>query len=491
MRQHGSGSTSMSAETFMPAGRGGSLLPSGYLSTAGSQIIDASGSPVRIASVGWDGTLLANGAPDGLNATSLAAAVANMKADGFNTIRLAWNNVMLTTGAKPATGLINYKLNPDLVGLTSMQVLDKVIQAAGAAGMKVILDHHTDEGAIGTVWTNAGHQTNGLWFDSGPGSDGTDGSGNHGTVTAAKFQSDWTTLAGKYAGNSTVIGFDLDNEPGPNGKVNWGQGGPTDVQAMATTVGNAIQKVNPGALIIVEGPMAGGPGPGMPSGGPQGDLSGVATKPVMLGVANKVVYSVHEYPGDITGQVLTTGQYVGQMNAAWGYLVHQNIAPVWIGEMGLSMNGQVDANWASTLLGYMNGEFASVGGPIVSGNQQPVGGDWWRWGNTSGLVDGTVQSDWRTYRPEVQAITDQMTFIAPQAQAGVAAPQPTVPSLAATMQTSIANAIQGAFASNNGSHATVMPASSTSAMAVSASSLSLVIEDSLRSLLTSSHSVRV
>ncbi|MBN8899278.1 MAG: hypothetical protein J0H35_14060, partial [Rhodospirillales bacterium] len=31
-----------------------SLLPTGYLSTQGSQIVDASGNPVRIASIGWN-----------------------------------------------------------------------------------------------------------------------------------------------------------------------------------------------------------------------------------------------------------------------------------------------------------------------------------------------------------------------------------------------------------------------------------------------------
>ena len=44
------------SEVFAPAGRGASLLPSGYLSTNGNQVVDASGNPVRIASIGWYGT---------------------------------------------------------------------------------------------------------------------------------------------------------------------------------------------------------------------------------------------------------------------------------------------------------------------------------------------------------------------------------------------------------------------------------------------------
>lgn len=48
---------------------------------------------------------------------------------------------------------------------------------AGAVGLKVILDHHTNEGGEG------GQQANGLWYDLGPGSNGNDGAGHTGTVT--------------------------------------------------------------------------------------------------------------------------------------------------------------------------------------------------------------------------------------------------------------------------------------------------------------------
>jgi hypothetical protein len=41
---------------FRAAGRGGSLLPAGWLSTRGSRIIDEEGNVVRIASIGWYGT---------------------------------------------------------------------------------------------------------------------------------------------------------------------------------------------------------------------------------------------------------------------------------------------------------------------------------------------------------------------------------------------------------------------------------------------------
>ena len=62
------------------------------------------------------------------------------------------------------------------------------------------------------------------------------------------------TFAGHWAGNSTVIGFDLRNEPCAHTRTPalWGGQGPTDIHAMYEAVGNAILEVNPDALIICE-----------------------------------------------------------------------------------------------------------------------------------------------------------------------------------------------------------------------------------------------
>ncbi|HEY0185763.1 MAG TPA: cellulase family glycosylhydrolase, partial [Rhodopila sp.] len=406
------------------SGRGGYLLPAGYLSTKGSQIVDASGNPVRIDSIGWAGTDgVAGGAQDGLEATSLQTIMNAIKADGFNTIRIPWSNVNLT--AMPRSGLIDYSQNPDLQGLNTLQIFQKIVDYAGQIGLKIIFDHHTDDGGP-NGW--GGQQSNGLWIDSGPGTDGTDGSGTTGTITAAKFEQDWVTLASTFKGNSTVIGYDLDNEPTSAGNINWGQGGPTDIQAMYTTVGNAVEAADPGALIIAEGPQEYNP-PGEGSGmaadvaAPEGDLTGVATKPVVLNTPNKVVYSVHEYPSTISGIAADSGSaYIQQMNAAWGYLVTQNIAPVWIGEMGASLDGTADSAgsgladeqaWASTLLNYMNGKYGSQGGPTFTGNQQPIGGSWWLAGVEDGQFPDGIQTAYGVgnYRAGQQAITDQMVYV--------------------------------------------------------------------------------
>jgi aryl-phospho-beta-D-glucosidase BglC (GH1 family) len=338
--------------------------------------------------------------------------------DGFNTVRIAWSDVTLNQSPKP--GAINYDLNPDLKGLTSMQVMDKIIDYAGVIGLRVIFDHHTNDGGD-HGW--GGQQTNGLWFDRGPGTDGTDGS-NPGTVTAEQFQTNTLKLVERYRKNPTVIGYDLDNEPLSRGaggvSLNWGQGGPTDIWKMYTDLGNAILALNPKLLIICEGPQGtANTGNGMAGIGPEGDLTavggmgGVPAKPVILKIPNQVVYSVHEYDTNVYdfGANDQPSTLIPHMNNDWGYLYTRNIAPVWVGEMGSNLEKPQDRIWAQTTLDYMNGKFGAQGGPVFKDNDQPVGGSWWLWGNFPGeQTDGTLESDWATPRPDQQGITDQLLY---------------------------------------------------------------------------------
>ena len=303
-----------------------------------------------------------------------------MAASGFNAIRVSW---------------VDATLSSDLARI------QQVVAAATANGMKVIVDHHTDE--AGTPADNYGsNQLNGIWFDSGPGTDGTNGAGVTGTVTQATFLADWQTVARTFAGNSTVIGFDLDNEPFEQYGVgtassNWGGGGPTDIHAMYQNVGNAIEAIDPGALIIAEGPIDFSTLSGA-------DLRNAGSNPVVLNIPNKVVYSVHIYPTAIGGSPTDQGTpYVQLMNTAWGYLETQNIAPVWIGEIGASLDGTADSaggkladeqGWATTMVNYLNGKSGALGGPTFSGTQQGVSTDWWNWGYNPGqLPDGVLNAD--------------------------------------------------------------------------------------------------
>jgi endoglucanase len=377
-----------------PSGRGGSLLPPGFLSTRGSDFVDAWGQTVRLACIAWNGTGgKAGDALHGLWAVSFRVVLDAAKGAGFNCLRIPFSDVDINTRPANTTALgsIDFARNPELKGRTTLQIFQQLVAYAGDIGLRIIFDHHTNDGADG-------QQPNGLWFDSGPGSDGTDGAGNVGTVTAATFQRNWVQVARTFAGNATVIGFDLVNEP--EGQ-NWGQGGPTDILAMFQTVGNAIQAVNPGALIICEG-----------------DISQAGARPVVLAVPNKVVYSIHVYPTEISGDPVESegAAAIASYNRQWGYLITRNIAPVWIGEMGASMQSVNSRAWAATLLDYMNGKSGDQGGPTFSGDQQPVSGSWWLIGTEPDEPNG-LQTAWGSghYRPEQLAVTDRLLFRRPPA----------------------------------------------------------------------------
>src|SRR5262249_45234600 len=150
--------------------------------------------------------------------TPLKGLDANMQAiqqDGFNAVTLAWNDASLHTSTAPAV----------LAGM------DAVVAAAAKYDLKGILNPHNHQGepGNGNCLAQAG---NGLWYDSGPGTNNTDGCGTTGTVTQASFQADWVELAAHYKGNATVIGFDLDNEPlAYTGESTWGDGGINDIHA--------------------------------------------------------------------------------------------------------------------------------------------------------------------------------------------------------------------------------------------------------------------
>ena len=341
------------------------LLPSGYLSTSGNQFVDANGNYVRIASIGWN-----------QNFTNISANVAQMAAAGFNTIRLSWVDATLSS---------------------DLPRIQQIVAAATANGMKVILDHHTNE--AGTPADGYGHskQTD-YGIDTGPGTDGTNGVGVAGTVSAAQFQADWVrsqrrlpampllsalTSITSHWNMATPHGRELgrwrtDRHPChvPDGgqRHSGDRSRRTDYRRRADLIplGNF-------------------------------DLTQVASNPVVLNIPNKVVYSAHIYPSAIGAEPVDSGPaFVANINKAYGYMETQNIAPVWIGEIGASLDGTADSageTWRRTGLGatmvdYLNGKDGAIGGPTFTGSQQGMSTDWWDWGYNPGQYpDGVLNAD--------------------------------------------------------------------------------------------------
>jgi endoglucanase len=319
----------------------GQPLPAGYLSVSGNQIISGNGQNVRLACVGYN-------EPSGNYAADMSA-IANA---GFNCVRYPYYDASL-----------------------NLSTMDAIVSAAQASNIRVIFDHHGNEADNNCL----SQQANGLWYDlndsTGSNSNNTDGCGEPGTITYATFRQNWINIATHYAGNTTVIGFDLDNEPlvggtGTNANLTWGANtSPSaDLQAMYNDVGSAIHAVDPGALIICEGPINYTyvylNGATMPVEG-LADLTQAKTYPI--NVAGKILYSIHEYPQAISGINPDSGAtHIQGMNQGWGYLESTNTAPVFIGEMGADLdnsNGDLsdEQAWANMMVAYLNGLSGGTG----------------------------------------------------------------------------------------------------------------------------------
>ena len=139
--------------------------------------------------------VLVNITPVGSSDAASYAAYGRIAALGYNTIRIPFSNQMVEAPIVPQNIAFTNNsgpINTDLKGLNAVQDLQKIVTAAGQAGLKVILDDHRSEAGESA-------EQDGLWYTS--------------TYTSQDWINDWTTLGKMFAGNPTVIGFDLRNEP--------------------------------------------------------------------------------------------------------------------------------------------------------------------------------------------------------------------------------------------------------------------------------------
>ncbi|MDL4819512.1 cellulase family glycosylhydrolase [Actinomadura opuntiae] len=340
----------------------------GYWHTSGRQLLDADGQAVRMTGINWFGAETANYTPHGLWTRGYKDMLDQIKSLKYNTLRLPYSNQMLDPGSTPNS--IDYAKNPDLSGLNGLQVLDKIIAYAGQIGLKVVLDQHRpDSGAQSALW----------YTDAYP---------------ESRWISDWTMLARHYAGNTTVIGADLHNEP--HSPACWGCGDQAkDWRLAAERAGNAVLAANPDCLIIVEG-IDGYNGDNYWWGG---NLQGAAAYPVRLNVPNRLVYSAHDYATSVYPQPWFSdpsfpSNLAGIWDKDWGYLYKNNVAPVLLGEFGTTLADPRDQTWLRTLLSYLG---TGTGG---------ISFTYWSWNPNSGDTGGILNDDWTTVNTTKQAYLD-------------------------------------------------------------------------------------
>ncbi|NUO58644.1 MAG: cellulase family glycosylhydrolase, partial [Hamadaea sp.] len=118
----------------------------GYLHTNGSKLVDSTGATVRLTGINWFGMETDNRTFHGLwSSQPWKSQIDHMAQLGYNTIRVPYSGDALKAGAT-ATGINDY-VNPDLVGNSPLQILDKVIAYAGQKGMRILLDRHRPSSA--------------------------------------------------------------------------------------------------------------------------------------------------------------------------------------------------------------------------------------------------------------------------------------------------------------------------------------------------------
>ena len=345
--------------------------------------------------INWFGAETANYTFHGLWTRNYQDMINQVAGLGYNTLRVPYSNQLFDPGSTPNS--IDLNKNPDLAGLSGLQILDKVINYAGTKGLRVILDRHRpDSGAQSPLWYTAQYPE-------------------------SRWISDWTMLAQHYRGNTTVIGADLHNEPHSvgSGGACWGCADPArDWRLAAEKAGNAILGVNPDWLIIVEG-IDCVSGTGSPQcGWWGGNLSAAGQFPVRLSRPDKLVYSAHEYAISVFHQAwFDDPSFPANLPALWdhfwGFLERQNTAPVLIGEFGTTLADPKDRVWLQNLMQYLG-----------SG---PTGIDFtfWSLNPNSGDTGGILNDDWVTVNTAKQSILQP--FLIPPTGGGGGPPPPPPP----------------------------------------------------------------
>ncbi|MEQ6900488.1 glycoside hydrolase family 5 protein [Nocardioides sp. YIM 152588] len=329
----------------------------GWLHTRGNRIVNAKGKVRRIKAISWFGLETEICAPHGLWQESLDSIVDRIAGFGFNTIRLPYANTCLRDAVASSIDLVQ---NPDLAGLTPLEVMDAVVASARERGLRVILDRHRPD-------TSAQSE---LWYTD--------------TISQKRWINDWKRLARRYAEEPAVVGFDLHNEP--HGQACWGCADRSrDWARAATRAGNAVLAVNPRLLILVQGVERQRSGAGDTWWG--GGLADARSRPIRLKVAHRVVYAPHAYPPSIFRQPwFDAANYPGnlpkQWNRTWGFLHHTKSAPVLLGEFGSRFETVEDRQWMRKMIGYLDKNKMSFG--------------YWSYNPNSADTGGIVLDDWRT-----------------------------------------------------------------------------------------------
>jgi endoglucanase len=293
------------------------------LQTDGAAIKDSIGSAVRLVSVSWYGFDQGEFVVGGLDRAPLKELARQIRAMGFNSVRLPWANQ--TVERNPEVPSYALSANPELRGKRALEIMDAVINALAAEHLMVILDNHVSR----ADWCCSDKDGNGLWYNR--------------EYPERQWIKDWKTLVRRYKSQPYVVGVDLRNEL--RSGAEWGGTDPAvDWHAAAERGGNAVLAENPSLLVMVEGPNY------------SLNLEQFGRLPVRLSVAHRLVYSPHNY-GWSQSAPRSYEEFKSYLDRKWGYLRSgDHPIPIWVGEFGVCQNPadcRQFGSWLPFLLRYI------------------------------------------------------------------------------------------------------------------------------------------
>ncbi|KAF3921996.1 Endoglucanase [Dactylellina cionopaga] len=320
------------------------------LKTKGRDIVDFTGERVKLMSINWYGGSDEDFVPGGLDLKHRKEIAATIREMGFNSVRLPYSDEMVVTN--PDVPKKFWSKNPDLVRLKGREAEEKHIQhIQDQKSSNIGAEDDTEPGSNSTITVKAldifdavvkaltdegiavivnNHITQARWCCDGNLCDATWANEYLGKVcrimqTEEQWIQNWETVMRPYVDNPLVIGADLRNENrSPLGKILW-----ASWAAAAEKASIRLHSLQPNWLMFVEGVAS------------SNYLQGVRTRPIVLPIPDRVVYSAHVYGWSGWGALLQ-GPYWSRDYASfaydmydnWGFLLEENIAPVWVGEFG-------------------------------------------------------------------------------------------------------------------------------------------------------------
>jgi endoglucanase len=393
-------SNAAGGERVTPLQGKGSLTPTMFLTTSGTQIIDYAGQPIQLKSISWYGANEDTWVPHALWAMNWEHILQTIAGLGFNSLRLPFSGALatnLTAMPRSSPQSIDYSRNADLAGKTAHQILRMILDKCHDLGLRVILDMHQRTETSGVDGDPLGGGTLQQWIDA------------------------WLSMANQYKDHLAVIGVDVYNEPWT---LTWSQWAD-----YAEACGNQLLEVAPHWLMFIQG--VGNEGAEPPDNywwG--GNLVGAKTRPVVLARKGRLVYTTHEY-GQSTGTdqswlKSTTRDVVdypnslfAMMREKFGFIRTELIKPLWVGEYGGAIGGfgghkYVEASvypnyvyeleWFDVLTRFINGEYYGDGVIHLGPGEVGAGHAYWCINGGEGQYFGLFTFDQEINEPKRAAL---------------------------------------------------------------------------------------